>query len=442
MKRFFWIPTLCILLLTALLPFGNSIAASGTRSEIMATGTYFFVYNSKKVTAQDLASIKLFANKFKQTRNVLFDAAQFKTAPQLYDALKARQKKLGSKVAGIQIFGLASDVPSFSYIHKMKPTEGNFEWDGIEYNKNEKFVTDYLYSNFKNDSKYLTDVSVYSIVQEKLPINFISEWPVSRLPLTKGEIAKYIGNYDTYRNQIEGKSVPNVALSAPYEIQDNIAQDDIAYLMKRMKEDKEFGYFSNTDLRIYYDNLTANLVKENKSGVIDLVIGSDGSTEGAALKKSGKEYFFDRKSVASLNANYYTAFFWGMSSAKGLDVNSIIHDGIAKGKMINPIALTIPTYNRDVMNYLWLPIPTPEGETGNDWNDYIAVDKELLKKDNPFFFVYKYYEAIENGNTRLQSFHQAQVAYAKLTESNKQNLRAALGYANIFSLHYLGLADY
>ncbi|MGF7049468.1 hypothetical protein J2T13_003979 [Paenibacillus sp. DS2015] len=413
-----------------------------TGAAVVQLDNYFFVYNSSKVAATDLDAIRRFSTNFKSTNNIIFDASQYATAPKLYDALKAEQAKLGGKIAGIQIFGLASDVPSFSYVHKLKPLEGNSEWNGVEHNKNEKFVSDLFYSNFNSDSKYLTDVTVYGIIQENQQISIVPEWSVSRLPLTKGEISKYVSNYEAYRKQIEGKSVPTVAISAPYEIQDDIAQDDIAYFMKRMKEEKEFGLFSNTDLRIYYKDLAANLAKENNSGVMDLVVGSDGGTEGAALKKSGKDYFFDRKSAASLNSNYYTAFFWGMGSAKGLDTNSIIHDGMAKGKMINPIAYTVPTYNRDVANYLWLPIPTPVGETGDDWHDYIAVDKELLKENNPFFFVYKYYEAIESGKKRLQSFHEAQAAYANLTVSNKQNLRAALGYENVISLHYLGLADY
>ena len=129
----------------------------------------------------------------------------------------------------------------------MKFSMGNFEWNGIEENKENKFMSDYLYSNFNNDSKYLKDVSVYGIVQENLPISVIPEWPVSRLPLTKGEIAKYIGNYDAYRKQIEGKSVPTVAVSAPYQIQDKLPQDDIALFMKRLKEDKEFGLFKDTE---------------------------------------------------------------------------------------------------------------------------------------------------------------------------------------------------
>ncbi|WP_442603280.1 copper amine oxidase N-terminal domain-containing protein [Paenibacillus sp. KN14-4R] len=440
--------------------FGADVKWDDSRKQVIITtgtaapeGHYYFIYNSQKVTAQDLASIKLFVNKFRQTYNVLLDAGQYKTAVDLYDALKAEQKKLGGKVAGIQIFGLAEDVPSFTYTHKMKPSKGNFEWNGVEEDKNEKSVSDFPYSTFKNDSKYLNDVSVYNIVQENLPISVIPEWPVSRLPLTKGEIAKYIDNYDAYRKQTEGKSVPTVALSAPVEFQRGLdtAQDDIAFFMKCLKEDKEFGLFKNTDQRIYYKELAASLAKENKTGIMDLVVGSRGDSDGASLKKDSKEYFLDRKSAASLNSNYYTAFFWGFTAAKGLSADSIVHDGLAKGKMINPIAHTVPAFSRGVNNFLWLPIPTPEGETGDDWNDYVAVDKEHLEWDNPFFFVYKYYEAIDGGKTRLQSFFEANAAYAALTVANKNTSRflfgfdyvwSSFGFENLFSLHYLGLADY
>jgi len=416
-------------------------------------GRYYFVYNSRKVTADDLAAIKLYANKFRDTYNVLFDAANYGTAPELYDALRAEQKKLGGRVAGIQIFGLAGDVPSFTYTHKMKPTAGNFEWDGVEENKNEKFVSDLLYANFRNDSKHLQDVSVYNIVQENVPINVIPEWPVSRLPLTKGEIAAYIGKYDAYRGQIAGKSVPTVVLSAPVEFQQglDIGQDDIAFFMKRLKEEEEFGLFGNTDLRLYYDDLAANLARENKAGVMDLVVGSRGDQNGAALNRDMKDYFFDRESVARLNANYYTAFFWSFDAAKGLDADNLVHEGLVNGRMINPIAQTVPTYGRGVHNLLFLPVPAPEGETGDNWYDYVAVNKEHLEWDNPLYFLYKYYEAIDGGKSRLQSFFEAHAAYANLTEANKHTSRlmygmewtySAFGFENLFSLHYLGLADY
>ena len=452
MNRFRCNSMILFILILILLPFG-SFASAAEQTATPVKDNYYFVYNSSKVDSKDLAAIKQYMAKFKNTKNIPFDAKGYATAPKLYDALKAYQKKVGGKVAGIQIFGLASDVPSFTYIHKMKFSPGNAEWNGVEENKQYKFVSDYLYSNFKNDSKYLTDVSVYGIVQEKLPISVIPEWPVSRLPLTKGEIAKYIGNFDTYRKQTEGKSVPTVALSAPVEFQKGLdtAQDDIAFFMKRLKEEKEFGLFKNTDQRIYYKDLATNLAKENKTGVMDLVVGSRGDSGGASLKKESMKYFFDRKSVAGLNANYYTAFLWNFDAAGGLNADSLVHDGLAKGKMINPITHTVPQFGRGTFNYLWLHIPTPEGETGDDWNDYIAVNKEHLEWDSPFFFVYKYYEAIDSGKTRLQSFFEADAAYAALTVANKNTSRFLFGFESmyssnsfeyLFSLHYLGLADY
>jgi hypothetical protein len=403
-------------------------------------GRYYFVYNSQAVTAEDLGSIKLFANKFRQTRNVLLDTADFKTAAELYDALKGEQKKLGGVVAGVQIFGVAEDVPAFSYVHKMKVMEDNGRWNGIEYNTNEKFVTDFFYSTFKNDSKHLKDdVTVYSIVTENLPVSIVPEWPVSRLPLTKGEISSYITSYDQYRQQAAGKPTPTVVLSAPSRFQDGYVQNDVGLIIESLKDGEEFSLFKNTDLRIHYKDLAASLTQENKSGVMDLVIGSEGDNEGAAQEGVP---FFDRKSVTELDDNYYTAFFWGMTAAKGLNTDSIVHDGLTKGKMINPISHTVMATNGGVANYVWTKIDTPEGETGDNWYDYVAVNKELLQQDNPFFFVYKYYEELETGKSRLQSFHDAKAAYANLSMSNKKNFVAAFGYENVISLHYLGLADY
>jgi hypothetical protein len=402
---------------------------------------YYFIYNSQKVTPQDLASIKLFANKFRQTHNVLLDVAPYKTAAELYDALKAEHKQHGGTVAGVQIFGIAEDVPAFPYIHKMKVIEDNGRWDGIEHIKNEKYVTDFFYSTFKNDSMYLkSDISVYGIVQENLPISIVPDWPVSRLPLTKGEISSYIDSYDSYRQEIEQKSVPTVVLSAPTQFQDGYAQNDLALFMKRLKDESQFGLFKSTSQRIYYKDLAASLAKENKSGVMDLVVNSEGDNEGA---KQNNVSFFDRESVVDLQENYYTTFFWGMAAAKGLDANSIVHDGLARGKMINPISHTAVASNGGIANYIWTRVPTPKGEQNGDWNDYVAVNKELLEETtSPYFFVHTYFEAIQNGKTRLESFHAAKVAYANLSISNKNNLGSAFGFENVISLHYLGVADY
>lgn len=92
------------ILILILLPFGSITSASETATT--EKSNYYFVYNSSKVDTKDLATIKQYVAKFKNTNNVLFDAKNYKEAPKLLDALKAQQKKIGGKVAGIQIFGL------------------------------------------------------------------------------------------------------------------------------------------------------------------------------------------------------------------------------------------------------------------------------------------------------------------------------------------------
>ncbi|MDO3409708.1 copper amine oxidase N-terminal domain-containing protein [Saccharibacillus sp. CPCC 101409] len=414
---------------------------TGLADSAETEGIYYFVYNSQRVTDADLAAIKMYTNKFKHTYNILLDTGSLATAPQVYETLQAERTKLNLPVSGIQLFGVETDVSAFSYVHKMKTIENNGKWDGVENNQNEKFKTDHFYSTFKNESKYLKDdISVYGILQEGNPISIVPEWPVSRLPLTKGEFAHYINNYEDYREQIKDKSVPTVALSTPLNFQDGYAQNDVGFFMQRLNEENEFNLFKNVTLRTYSKDFATNIEKENKAGAADFMIGSDGDVK-AALED--KVPFLDRKNIANLQSNYYTAFFWYLAAAKGLDTTSFIHDGMVNGKLINPIALTTSRSNGGVANYIWTRVPTPEGEQDGIWQDYVAVDKELLEKQNSlYYFIYKYYEAVDSGKDRLKSFYDAKVDYAKLSEKNKGDLQAAFGFEYVIALHYLGLADY
>jgi len=435
--------------------FGAEVKWDESREQVVINtgvaapeGRYYFVYNSRKVTAEDLAAIKLYINKFRDTYNVLFDSSKYRTAPELYDALKAEQKKLGGNVAGVQIFGTSEDVPAFSYVHKIRYVDPEGRFPRVEENKNEKYVTDFFYSNFKSDSKYLTDVSVYRVFDEKASVSLTPEWPVSRLMLTKGEIAGYIERYTEYRKQTDGKSVPTVAFDAPMMFQDGYPQDDINFFLKRL--DKDFGLFENVEYRTYYDDLTENMKKENRAGVMDLLVGTSyGTNEGAYQNKKGggKETFLDRKNINTvLGSNYYTAFFWGFSSAKGLGTDSIIHDGLSKGKMINPIAQTVMGSNNGVANYVWAPVEqTEEGE----WLYWYREATYEDLQNRPYYFFYHYFAGLDQGKTRLQSFHDAKVEYAtelmKHQDPKQGHLwepNFGIGFENIFSLHYLGLADY
>lgn len=446
MKNLCWKSIFLILLISTLLPFsGVSEASSATPLK----NNYYFVYNSSKIDSKDLAAIKQYVNKFKTTNNVLFDAKGYTEATKLLDALKTRQKKIGGSVAGVQIFGIADDVPAFTYTHKMRISDPEGKWARIEENKNEKYMTDFFYSTFKNDSKYLKDISMYQVFEEGVPVSMTPEWPVSRLPLTKGEIAGYISRYDSYRKQISGKSIPTASFDVPviYQPKLEVAQDDINYFLDRLKD--EFGLFKNVQYRTYYKDLAENLKKENKAGVADFLIGTMyGGNDGAYQKSGNKDAIIDRKTINNtLSSNYYTALLWGFNSAKGLGTDSFVHDGMAKGKLINPIAHTGSAGNNGVWNYIWAWIEEENPEDSGYW--YKKVDMEDLRTNNQYYFIYNYYASLDQGKSRLQSFHDAKVEYAKALMDHRDVSKGHLwesnyqyGFEVIMSLHYLGLADY
>lgn len=455
--------------------FGADVKWDENRQQvIISTGAaapernYYFVYNSQRVTTEDLAAINLYVNKFEDTRNILFDSSKYQTAPQLYDALKADHAKQGGTVAGVQIFGIAQDVPSFSYTHKINFVDPQGKYSHIEENKNEKFVTDFIYSTFENNSMYFTtDLSIYKIFDEKTPVSLLPEWPVSRLLLTKGEIAGYIDRYYNYREQTDDKSVPTVAFASPTFFRDweNSQEDDITYFIKQLGE--RFGLFKNSEYRLYTNKLGAvvsnptagdmnidNLKKENKVGVMDLLVSGHGGPLGilqTVTPKGAKEQF-EQKNLPFmtmeninevLNSNYYTAFFWSCMAVERLNADNFVHEALSKGKMINPISAVSFVANNGSKNY------SEYWDEKADTYKYRDIKYEELKENNPHYFVYHYFEGLDQGKTRLQSMHEANVLYAqellKHRDPQKDEMFGAnfeCGFMNILALHYLGLADY
>lgn len=70
-----------------------------TGKEMGELDVYFFVYNSEKVDASDLNAIRGYVSNFRDTYNVLFDAAGYETAAGLYDALRPRRTESGKALS-------------------------------------------------------------------------------------------------------------------------------------------------------------------------------------------------------------------------------------------------------------------------------------------------------------------------------------------------------
>ncbi|WP_313640677.1 copper amine oxidase N-terminal domain-containing protein, partial [Paenibacillus sp.] len=189
------------------------------QGEVTASDYYYFLYNSKSVSAADLTAIKSYIGKFRSTNNILLDVTEAKDAVEIYKRLQSDSVKQSGKLLGIQIFGASEDVPAFNYLSKTAtifPDRSMSRFDLVL--NGESFLTDYFYSNFNNDSAQLKkEISPYAVFDEKtVKIDFEPQWKVVRLPLSKGEIEGYFKRFDEYTTKRNAqKSIPVVNFSSP-----------------------------------------------------------------------------------------------------------------------------------------------------------------------------------------------------------------------------------
>jgi hypothetical protein len=270
-----------LLSILILLSISISILAVPAQAETTnASGYYYVLYNSQKVDASDLAAIKQYSNQLGQSGEVILkDTSSLAASIQVYEALKKDSGSRKGTLKGVQIIGSSKDVPAFNIHYKIQMESG--------IDNGEDFKSDFFYSTFKNDAAVLNDFSIYRAFAEKKNVSFSPEWTVSRLPLTKGEISKFISKYNQYVAEVAKlDTVPLVNFSNPI-FAEKEHTDDMAYFI-RERLDKEYHILSSSQYRLYglqqgYYPVTVpvlgdctkeNLTAENAKGVMDLFINS------------------------------------------------------------------------------------------------------------------------------------------------------------------------
>lgn len=439
----------------------STVAISSSDNIASNLDYYYFLYNGTKVTSNDLASIKSYVNKFGQTYNILMDVSKYNSAIEIYNALKADSTQRNGNLLGIQIFGTSQDVPSFDYIDQVIYYSFNTKQTSTQ-GSNKELKTDFFYSTFKNDSKSINkDFSIYKTFACKTPASLIPEWKVSRLPLTKGEIAGFIGRYYGYEEQRKTQlNVPIVNFSSPtfhQKLPFYVHQgDDVSFFIERLADD--FNVLPKDSYRLYGnqkgiykvnskvsgDFTIDNIRSENNKGIADFVFNGHSSptellhtySEVDSKDNKVKEYrepFLTNDTINKvMNKNYYTLFFWSCEPAHNLDNTNLVHEAMANGKCMNAIA------------------GSSEISFNGMWHYYEKYDGlptlEILKEGNsPYYFIYEFYNNMQQGKSRSESFMLAKKAYAeellKHTDLSKyENYQTNL--MNVLSLHYLGLLEY
>lgn len=401
---------------------------------------YYVLYNSQKSTADDVAAIKSYSdNLSKKGQVMLKDVAGQNSASDIYSSLKQDQSSRKGNLKGIQIFGTADDVPAFDIQFKLQLQNS--------IDNGSSFKSDFFYSSFKNDINILNNnFSIYKAFNEKLNINFIPEWSVTRLPLTKGEIAKFIEKNNDYVSKVTKlASVPLVNFSNPIFASKDHA-DDMGYFIKE-RLDKEFSILNSSQYRLYGnkqgkypvatevlgDFTKANIKAENEKGIANFFINSHGQPENidqaifttGDSKSEKRVSFLNSKDINQvLSKNYYNLTTWTCWNAADLGTKNILHEAMANGKCVGAMGATSLLSNNGVNN---------------------KASVENMKKNNFYYFQYAYFDNYMDGYSKSESFYLAQRAYAQeiLKNTDKigdQNYQCNLN--NLLAYHNLGLIEY
>ncbi|MBP0979571.1 MAG: hypothetical protein J6C55_02880 [Oscillospiraceae bacterium] len=398
---------------------------------------YLLICNSDAISEEDKIYIKKYGDTLDGQVKII-DAKDIKDAAMMCQCLKNSFNNISDKIKAIQIFGTKDDVPAFEIGFEVKMGEDKID------RAYEDFVSDFFYSSFDSDFYRLKSrTAINTIFANKLDVSFVPRWQVSRLPLKKDEISKFIKKYFVYKDQIKAlgntNKIPVVSFSNPILLESPVV-DDMGYFI-REKIDKQYKYLNNRTYRLYGllegynkvskpvdgDFIKENLEKENKKQIMDLFINCHGEKDkfiklvfkSDSLGDREMTSFIDRSNINSiLKHNYYTLAAWSCLVAQGLDDQNIIYD-ILRYKCVDAIVATTIISNNGTNN---------------------RVDFEKKQDNNFYLFYYEFFKSLSNNNSRSESFFKAQKAYAESVIKNK-DLDDLYQYhiVNILSYHHLGL---
>ncbi len=403
---------------------------------------YLFICNSDCVSEEDLKYIREYGNTLSGQVKIV-DSKNIKDAAQMCQALKNSYMPISNNIKGIQIFGTREAVPSFEIGYEID-IRGNTISDSVIDTAYEDFFSDFFYSNFDSKMSCLKGkTGINTIFVNNLDVSFEPKWPVSRLMLKEGEIAPFIKKCFQYSEQVNllDKKPLIVSFSNPILVEQP-GIDDMGYFIKN-QIDKNCNYLKDREYKLYGvldgcnkvivdvegDFEKENVEKENQNSIIDLFINCHGEndkfikmiapTQSYANRKFSS--FMDRSNVNSvLKHNYYTLTTWVCFTAKGLDNQNIIYD-MLRYKCINAMAATTIISNNGTDN-------TQSFEKSRNSNNF-------------YCFFYEFFRNLNLGNSRSQSFFNAQKVYSQAILDHKYIDLYQYQILNLLSYHYLGLLN-
>lgn len=412
---------------------GRATEAQAMLNEVSARQKYIYaIMDTAAMSEDDLNAVGSYLASITDATVLVADASSFSSAEELYTELQADSAARGGTVAGVQIFGTASMVPAFQVQYKVQmPSavdEGGY------------FLTDLFYGNFNNDAALIS--SGYNVMDhfaQSWSVDLIPEWPVARLPLSKGEFTAFFEKYEEFALETALAQPELVNFSNPI-FNTTRHPDDMSTFLNRINS--EFGLL-NVDYRLY-GNLDGdvpvttkvlggftkdNLAKENDSGIMELLINSHGQWNNIdqCIFVNGEEQrisFLNMDDINSvLDNNAYYLDCWACNNGSGMQNN--LTTTALNGQCVGMFSATTIISNNGV--------------------DCKASVSEMMQS-NFYYFYYSYLKALHEGMTRSQAFCYAQQAYGEaLIKHSAELLDGSSNYqfslCNLLTYHNFGVLE-
>lgn len=413
---------------------------SACRAEESQKPYYFFVYNSEKITDEDLTAICDLGEMYPDYEIVLSDVSGLTNAGEVYHFLQSERDARGTDPSAIQIFGVPHMVPAFVHRFEIEefPTPDTSELLVLD-----NFVSDYFYSNFDNDPEELDRISSYRLSDKLGEVDILPHWPVVRLPLLRGQYAEFLEKYREYLSYREEDALVNISLASPIFPAGwyLVAADDDGYFLTRARD--EWGMIENLHLYgttegVYPSALELEgscdvedwsyLTESKLCEIYHSSHGAEDSLFQTIFDGRGKDEYHCEAILTTytvnrvLNGMPYFLNTCGCETAKSMTGNVITT--ALQGRCVGAIASTTFVSNVDVDCLL------PEEDYDGGYTRYTLL--------------YEYLHGKKMGLTRAEAFYagQVQAAFSLVenmdvlhTHSVQSNLNNLLGF------HNFGLVD-
>lgn len=403
-------------------------------SQAAASSRYLYaVMDTAAMTQEDLKAVGEYLAAITDATVLVADASGFANAKSLYTALKADAAQRGGTVVGVQIFGTPVMVPAFQVEYKALMGDGSVD-DG------KTFLSDLFYGNFDNDPARISEhYNIKDHFDQKWNVTLVPQWPVVRLPLSKGEFTAFFDKYKAFVADTGLEQQRLVNFSNPIFPSKTHTDEMGRFLARADKEfhvlDAPYRLYGNLDGQYPVNSNVLggysreNLSKENDAGIMELLVNSHGQWNEIAqcIFENDKE-----KQTSFLNTDNINTVLDG--SAYYLDCWACLN-GYAMANNLTTTAL----------NGKCVGVFSATNKLSNNGANCDASLSDMAKS-NFYYFYYQYLKALHEGQSRSAAFYAAQRAYGEaLIKDSANSVRGEGNYQfnlyNLLGYHNFGVIE-